>query len=175
LFFESWSGLVRVVLVGVPAYVALVFFLRISGKRTLTKMNAFDLVITVAFGSTLATVLLSSSVALAEGVMAFALLVALQFVVTWLSVRSKIVRSLVKAEPRLLFHDGAFLPGALRSERVTEEEVRAGVRQQGIARMESVEAVVLETDGSLTVLNSSADGQPSSLAGVTGRASQKEG
>jgi uncharacterized membrane protein YcaP (DUF421 family) len=173
LFFDGWSGLARVVLVGVPAYVALVFLLRISGKRTLTKMNAFDLVITVALGSTFATVLLSSSVALAEGVLAFALLIALQFAVTWLSVRSKGIRDLVKAEPRLLFHDGAFLPGAMRSERVTEEEVRAGVRQQGIVRMGSVEAVVLETDGTLTVLRSDVDGQASSLAGVKGRGSQE--
>jgi len=173
LFFDGWAGLGRVVLVGVPAYVALIFLLRISGKRTLSKMNAFDLVITVALGSTFATVLLSSSVALAEGVLAFALLVVLQFVVTWLSVRSKGVRNLVKAEPRLLFHDGAFLRGAMRSERVTEEEVLAAVRQQGIAEMGSVEAVVLETDGSLNVLGSGADGQASALSGVKGRESQK--
>jgi uncharacterized membrane protein YcaP (DUF421 family) len=41
----------RVVAVGVPAYFVLVFFLRIAGKRTLSKMNAFDLVVTVALGS----------------------------------------------------------------------------------------------------------------------------
>jgi uncharacterized membrane protein YcaP (DUF421 family) len=41
--------------------------LRVSGKRTLAKMNAFDLVVTVALGSTLATILLSADVSLAEG------------------------------------------------------------------------------------------------------------
>ena len=50
--------------VGVLAYVALVFLLRISGKRTLSKMNAFDFVVTVALGSTLATILLSTAVVL---------------------------------------------------------------------------------------------------------------
>jgi len=79
---------------GVLAYVALVVFLRVSGKRTLSKMNAFDLVVTVALGSTLATVLLSKDVALAEGVLAFALLISLQFVVTWSSVRARWVRQL---------------------------------------------------------------------------------
>lgn len=87
MFFDSWQGLGRVVVVGILAYAALVFFLRVSGKRTLTKMNAFDLVVTVALGSTLATVLLSKDVALAEGLIAFAVLIALQFAVTWLSVR----------------------------------------------------------------------------------------
>ena len=57
-------------MVGTLAYVALVAILRISGKRTLTKLNALDLVVTVALGSTLATVLLSKSVALVEGVLA---------------------------------------------------------------------------------------------------------
>lgn len=81
MFFDSWTGLGRVLLVGTFAYVALVAILRISGKRTLTKLNAFDLVVTVALGSTLATVLLSRSVALAEGVLAM-VLVFLQFMIT---------------------------------------------------------------------------------------------
>jgi uncharacterized membrane protein YcaP (DUF421 family) len=50
----------------------------VSGKRTLSKLDAFDLIVTVALGSTLATVLLSRDVALAEGIVAFALLVGLQ-------------------------------------------------------------------------------------------------
>ena len=55
--------------------------LRISGKRTLATLNAFDFVVTVAVGSTVATVLLSFAVALAEGVLALTLLVTLQWVV----------------------------------------------------------------------------------------------
>ena len=81
-FFNDWQGLLRTLVVGVLAYITLVLFLRFSGKRTLSKMNAFDLVMTVALGSTLATVLLTESVALAEGALAFALLIGLQFVVT---------------------------------------------------------------------------------------------
>ncbi|MDP9439064.1 MAG: DUF421 domain-containing protein, partial [Actinomycetota bacterium] len=60
MVFDSWVGLFRVAAVGTAAYFALVLLLRISGKRTLSKINAFDLVVTVALGSTLATVLLSS-------------------------------------------------------------------------------------------------------------------
>ncbi len=78
MFFDSWQGIGRVIVVGTLAYAALITILRISGKRTLTKMNAFDLVVTMALGSTLATIVLSKDVALAEGVVAFALLAALQ-------------------------------------------------------------------------------------------------
>ena len=62
MFFHSWWDLLQIVVVGTLAYGALILLLRISGKRTLAKMNAFDLVVTVALGSTLATVLLSSEV-----------------------------------------------------------------------------------------------------------------
>lgn len=89
------------------AYGALVFLLRVSGKRTLSKMNAFDLIVTVALGSTFATVLLSKDVALLEGALAFALLIVLQFVLTWLSVRSKAVQGFVKSEPRPFCYGGA--------------------------------------------------------------------
>ena len=172
MFFDSWAALLRVLVVGTLAYGGLVVLLRVSGKRTLSKMNSFDLVITVALGSTLATVLLSKDVALAEGMLAFALLVALQFVVTWLSVRSSPVRKFVKAEPTLLFHRGQMLDRALRPERVTEEEIIAAVRGQGIASLEQVEAVILETDGSFSTLRRADQKPPSALAGVSGAGQQ---
>ena len=82
MFFDTWAGFGRVLVVGPLAYAALVLVLRVSGKRTLTKLNAFDFVVTVALGSTLATILLSKDVALAEGVLALALLIGMQFVIT---------------------------------------------------------------------------------------------
>ena len=77
-------------------------------------MNAFDLIVTVALGSTLATVLLTEQVALAEGLLGFLVLIALQFAMTWLSVRSRLVSQLIKGEPVLLLHRGEMLRGAMR-------------------------------------------------------------
>jgi uncharacterized membrane protein YcaP (DUF421 family) len=152
MFFDSWFGLLRVLVVGTLAYGALVAMLRMSGKRTLTKLNAFDLVVTVALGSTLATVLLSKSVVLAEGVLAMALLVLLQFVITWLSVRSPGFRNLVKSEPTLIMHQGEFLDGAMRAQRITQDEIMAALRSNGVMDASQAAAVVLETDGSITVI-----------------------
>lgn len=151
--FDGWSGIGRVIVVGVLAYAGLIALLRLSGKRTLSKMNAFDLVVTVALGSTLATILLSTDVALAEGITAFAVLIGLQYVVAWLSVRSKAVSRIVKAEPSLLVYKGTILEQALRAQRVTRDEVLAAVRSQGTASLNAVEAVVLETDGSFTIIS----------------------
>jgi len=156
-----------VLLVGTAAYLALVLVLRLSGKRTLAKMNAFDLVVTVALGSTLATVLLSKDIPLAEGITAFALLALLQYVVTWSSVRFSAIRHLVRSEPALLFHDGTFLQSVLRKQRVTEQEVHQAMRSQGIGSLEDVAAVVLETDGTFSILRSVADGSASTLKDVS--------
>ena len=152
MLFDSWTGLGRVLLVGTLAYVALVLLLRISGKRTLSKLNAFDLVVTVALGSTLATVLLSKSVALAEGMLALGLLILLQYAIAWLSVRSPGFQTLIKAEPTLLLHRGGFLEGAMRAERITREEILAALRASGAPEPQAIAAVVLETDGSLSVI-----------------------
>jgi len=164
-FFAGWDGLLRVVVVAVLAYGALVMLLRGSGKRTLSKLNAFDLVVTVALGSTLATIFLSKDVALAEGVVAFAMLIGLQLAITWLSVRSQTVSRLVKSEPALLLYQGRLLHSTLKQERVTEAEVQAAVRGAGYAALSDVAAVVLETDGSLTAVPHT-ERRPTALAGL---------
>ena len=111
MILDTWSGLGRILLVGTLAYLILVVLLRISGKRTLTRLNASNLGITIALGSTLATALLNNSVALAEGVLALAL--------------------------------------------------------EGVADQQEVSAVVLEADGSFSVItNSVDDGSRSSLTNV---------
>ncbi len=166
IFFNGWAVLGRTLLIGVLAYLSLIIMLRVSGKRTLAKMNAFDLVVTVAIGSTLATIVLSKSVALAEGLLALALLVGMQFVISWSSTRMPWLRRVVTGEPRLLLRDGEMLEPALRDTRLTREEVRAAVRAAGIAQIESVAAVVLETDGSFSVIAGSAGATFSSLQGV---------
>ncbi|WP_174802358.1 DUF421 domain-containing protein [Martelella limonii] len=152
MFFDNFAGILRVLVIGGLAYVALVVMLRVSGKRTLSKLNAFDLVVTVALGSILATVTLSKSVPLAEGAAALALLIFLQFAITWLSVRFSVINHLVKSEPTLVARDGEFLRQAMQSQRLTEDEVRAAVRASGNEGLDAISSVILETDGSLSVV-----------------------
>lgn len=156
MLFDSWESLLRVVAVGGAAYIVLVIMLRLSGKRTLSKMNAFDLVVTVALGSTLATVLLDRSVPLVDGLLALALLVFCQYAITWASVRSDRFQQLVKAAPTELVRDGLFLQKNLRAQRVTREEIEAALRQHGVGALADARRVTLETDGSLSVVARSA-------------------
>jgi uncharacterized membrane protein YcaP (DUF421 family) len=152
MWFDNWQGIGRVVVIGLSAYAALIALLRISGKRTLSKLNAFDLVVTVALGSTFATVLLSKNVALAEGIAAFAVLIFGQYAIALLSVRFGVIRRAVKSEPRVLLYRGRLLNDAMREERVTADEIASVVRRAGMGSLEQAGAVVLETDGSFHVL-----------------------
>ncbi len=166
MFFDGWQPILRVLLIGACAYVFLLAAVRLAGKRSLAQLNAFDLIVSVALGSTLATVILARDVALATGVTALALLVALQWGVAWLSVRLPRFSRLVKAEPRLVFHAGAFLDEALRRERIKREEVLQALRNQGVADLAAVDAVVVETNGSFSVLRRQADRSADTLENV---------
>jgi uncharacterized membrane protein YcaP (DUF421 family) len=149
--FNGWQDVIRIVVVGIVVYVALLGILRLSGKRTLAKMNAFDFVVTVALGSTLATALLSERVPATAAIVALALLVALQFVVSWLSVRSGVFERFVKSDATLLLYRGEMDRVAMRKMRVSEGEIRACLRKAGVSGYD-VEAVVLETDGTFSVV-----------------------
>lgn len=152
MFFQSWSSVGQTLLTGVAAYVALVVILRISGKRTLAKMNAFDLVVTVALGSTLSTILVSRDVPLADGIAALLLLVVLQLVVAWTSVRWRGFEQIVKSDPALLLYRGEYRHDEMRRQRVSEEEVHAALRSSGMVQPSDAGAVVLESDGSFSVI-----------------------
>ena len=168
MFFDDWFAIFRICAVGVFAYAALIVLLRVSGKRTLSKWNAFDFVVTIALGSILASVIMSKDVSLADGAAALVVLVGLQFIITRLSVRFDWLKRLVKAEPALLLDKGEFLTETMRRERVAESEIRAAIRSSGAAAVEEIEAVVLETDGSLSVVKKSAGDSRSALADVSG-------
>lgn len=166
MFFDKWFDLLRVLVVGSLGYATVILLVRITGKRTLAKLNAFDLIVTVALGSTLSSVLLSQDVSYSEGALGLALLVALQLLVAWLSVRVPLVRRAVRSEPAMLLRDGRLVKDALRRERVTESEVHQAVRSAGYGGIDQIEAVVLETDGSLSVIPRSNVGSGEALAGV---------
>jgi uncharacterized membrane protein YcaP (DUF421 family) len=164
--FADWPKLGRVVVMALLAYMALVFLLRVSGKRTLAKMNVFDFVFVVALGSALSTTILSPDITLAEGVVAIMTLIALQISLSWLCVRSHRLDKVINGEPALVFYRGDFLRKRMQKERVTEEELRAAIRNKGFGDLDSANSVVLETDGTFSVISDA--GSSSSLRDVSG-------
>lgn len=132
----------------------LVLLMRIAGKRTLAEMTTFDFVTNVTIGSILPAAIVTRGIAFWTGLVVLTMVVVLQYAVTWGAVRSRRFENLVTNPPRLLFYDGSFLEENLRRERVSEEQLRGKLREQGYARMTGIDAIVLETSGSISVLQS---------------------
>lgn len=153
MFFGDWNSLLRTILAATIAYFSLIIFLRLSGKRTLTQLNMFDFVITVAFGSTLATTILSQQTPIFNGLAALLMLVVLQYVVALIAYYSKGMQKLIKSQPRMLFYKGEFIEAAMKKERIPKEEILQAIRSQGMKSLEQTEAVVLETNGKISVIS----------------------
>ncbi len=171
----SWPSWLATLVATPIAFVILLIVLRVAGKRTLAKMTAYGLTITVAFGSVFASVLLDRSVPLLDGAVAFAALAALQGVLAWSSSRFELVSRAVTARPTALVCRGAVNDSMLRRERVRIEEVRAAVRAAGQSSVSKVLAVVLETDGSLSVVADPTGSDPDvdALSDVDGWATRR--
>lgn len=155
MFFENWSEIYRIFISALVAYIVFIIILRISGKRTLSKWNAFDFIVTIALGSLLAGAIVSKSNKILEGLFAAALLIVFQFTITFLSTRLDFVKNLVKAKPTLLYYQNEYLKDAMKKQRVTKGEILAAMRTSSIGSVDAVEAVVLEADGSFSVIEKS--------------------
>jgi uncharacterized membrane protein YcaP (DUF421 family) len=165
-FFRGWEPVARIIVVGGLAYVALVLLLRVSGKRTLTQMTGFDFIITVALGATFGRILTAQDVALVEAVAAFLLLATLQYAAARMELRSPHFGRFVTASPVLLFSEGTFHSEAMGRENFTGAELRAALRERGIGSFDMVEAIVLEPNGRLAVIEASQMGDGSALEDV---------
>jgi uncharacterized membrane protein YcaP (DUF421 family) len=162
-FFDGWEPVLRVAFIGVAGYLTLVLLLRLSGKRTMARMNTFDFVITVTLGAAFGRVLTTRDVGYLELVTAFAVLIGLQLLVSWLRVHVAAVGRVVDSAPTLLYYRGRFLNPAMRRERITGLELRTRVRQQGLGSFADVEAIVMEANGELAVIPRDAAGDGAEL------------
>lgn len=165
MWFDSTDDVLRIVLVGASGYAVLVLALRVSGKRTLAKLNAFDVVVTVALGSILATILLDSRTSLTDGAAAVFVLVSCQAVVAGVTSRIPRARSFVTARPTVVLVDGVPDMGVMRRHRLGMDELRQAVRASGAGDLGLVGAAVLETDGTVSVVLTSDLGDGSALPG----------
>ena len=115
-------------------------------------MNNFDWIVTVAMGSIVGSGIILKDVTLSESAFAVFVLLAVQWGVTKALMHSEHVRAVVKAEPRVLARHGTYIRSAMEEERITEQEVQSALREAGLRDLSQTEAVVLETDASISVL-----------------------
>jgi len=152
MWFDDWNSLIVITAKAAIGFVALVFLIRIGGKRLLAKLNAFDVVIAFTVGSLFSTMIISSKVTVAEGLVALTVLLGLSALASFLVSRYRIFQKVIRSQPTLLFYQGRPLYGVLKQERIAVDELHYVVRNHGISDLQKVKAIVLETDGAFSVL-----------------------
>lgn len=165
-FWNGFEPILRILVVGTLAYIALVMILKISGKRTLAKMNAFDFIITVTIGSAFGRVLTAKSVSITEAVTAFILLAVLQTLFAYFETHSDLFKKVVTSQPALLYYKGEFQNRNLKKARLDRTELLGAVRKKGFGTLQEVEAIILESDASFSVIGKSKDGDGSTYKSI---------
>lgn len=132
-------------------YAALVLVLRLNGNRALTNLRAFDLVVTFALGSVLAATLMAPDPALARGLTAVVLLLALQGALAWAAARSDAFARLVVSRPMVLARGGRVDAQRMRRANVTREQLATAARLSGAQGLDDVEEARLEPNGDVSV------------------------
>lgn len=140
-------------------YAYMVLLLRISGKRTTMQMTTFDFVSTVAMATIIGSTILQGTITLIEGVVAVTALVGMQWVAGQLSARSAGIRHLITSKPSILYQNGEFLEENLAAERVSREQIMQKVRAAGHASTASIHAIVMESAGTISIVEKNQSGQ----------------
>ena len=133
-------------------YLFLVGGLRLLGKRELGQMNLADVVMIVVIGNAVQNAMINNDNTLGGGVVSVTTLLILNRGLNELIVRSTSVERLVVGEPVLLVHDGVVIPGNLKRQGITMDQLRAALREHGLTRVEDARQCVLEVDGTISVI-----------------------
>ncbi len=134
------------------AVIAVIVLARVNGLRSFSKMASFDFALTVAAGSVLATMMTSAKTPW-PGLVALATLFAARFVISLLRQKWQPLARLTDNAPLMLFYEGELFEQNLALARVTQDEVRAKLREANAISPGCVRAVVMEATGDVSVLH----------------------
>lgn len=152
MFFKNIGSIRQIIIMSFLVYFSMIVILRLSGKRTLSDLNAFDFIVTVTIGSIGATTILSVDTTLVDGLVAVVTLVILQYIVAKLDTHFNFVSKVLKSDPTLVYYDGEFLDNNMKKMRITKQDILQEVRVQGGTLIEYVGAVILESNGKLSII-----------------------
>ena len=137
----------------IVVFVLILIVTRAVGRRELSSMEPFDLILLVVIGDLVQQGVTQSDYSLTGAATVIFTMAALVVVTAYLSFRFKRLRPLLEGEPTLLISDGRLLEKNLRRERMTIEEIRAEARQHSIGSLRDVRWAVLETNGKISFLS----------------------
>ena len=141
-------------------YVFILFILRMTGKRQIADLQPFDLIITMAVADLASTAIADTDIPLLYSVVPILALYLVQQAVAFLSLRSRRFRTFVCGSPLLLVREGVLQEGIMRQANYTVSDLSDHLRAQQVFDLKSVQYAILETNGSLSVLEKQKADQP---------------
>jgi uncharacterized membrane protein YcaP (DUF421 family) len=141
-----------IVLRAIVLYTFVVFVMRVIGRRELSSMTPFDLVLLIILGDAIQQGLTQDDYSLTGAILAIATIAALQVLTSYVSFRSGKARRILEGEPLVLIERGEIVQKNLRRERMTESEVAEEARQQQIPSIDQIEWAILEANGSISFI-----------------------
>ena len=144
-----------IVLRAVVLYVFVIFVMRVIGRRELSSMTPFDLVLLIILGDAIQQGLTQDDYSVTGAILAVATIAALQVFTSYLSFRSQRARKVLEGEPIVIVERGEFVEHNLKRERMTADEVAEEMRQNQISSLDQVEWAILEANGSISFIEKS--------------------
>ena len=136
----------------VVVYLAILILLRISGKRQVGQRAPFDLVLLLVLSNAVQNSMNGGDNSLLGGLISATTLIILNFLLGYISYRSKRVEALVEGRPQLLIHNGVLFEDVMRRAQLTHHELNAALRLAGCAAIEEVHSALLENNGVISVV-----------------------
>jgi uncharacterized membrane protein YcaP (DUF421 family) len=136
--------------------VVLFFFVflvtRIIGRRELSSLEPFDLILLIVIGDAIQQGLTQGDYSVTGAFIVVGTFAILQVLVSYVSFRFPRLRPLVDGEPIVIVQDGKAIERNLRRERITVAEVMVAARQQQVAALDDIAWAVLETSGKISII-----------------------
>jgi uncharacterized membrane protein YcaP (DUF421 family) len=150
--FVPGTGLAEKILRPIAVYIFLVVILRVGGRRELAQMNAFDLVVLLTLANAVQNAIIGDDNSLLGGFIGATTLIILNLIVVRYLYRHPGLDRKLEGEAVTLVKDGRVLGENLRRELITEDELLAAIRRQGIGHIEECSEVILETSGTISAI-----------------------
>ena len=141
-----------IVLRAVALYVFVVFIMRIIGRREISTLTPFDLVLLIVLGDAIQQGLTQDDYSVTGAIVAVSTLAVMQVITSYISYRVKPFRKILKGEPIILIEDGKLLNQNMRRERITADDVAEEMRTQQIATFDEVQWAILESNGTISFI-----------------------
>jgi uncharacterized membrane protein YcaP (DUF421 family) len=148
----SFETIVEIFLSVVGFYFFLILFTRLAGLRSFSKLSSYDFAMTVGIGSILASTVLSKSVSLLQGVVAIGMLFTLQTLVSLVRRKYKPIKDLLDNEPIILMAHGEYYWDNIKEAKLSTDDIKQVLRQNGIKCKSEVFAVITETTATMSVI-----------------------